>query len=292
MDSIANRNRREAMALLGGAGAAAALSIHEPADAAPGKAAGARPDLATSAGRARAYMMMRGALDDRLVIGCVSGRYYGVVNAVLTPLFGVSAATFSRYRPIGRGGHEAVTAELAYFTDLETGSVIDRFVNPYTKEIVEVPFVRSAPMRIRILPDLSLELDKPVPGLTVDHHVLVPEARGDDLWITEVTRTSATPPGGKPFQYSESTTLHARLSDFDRTGAPRVRCETGFTNVVGWRPWLRMGDRPGQMMAVGAGRYGATLSDLPSAWLDATRRHHPDVLARPESVLEPMWSAL
>ena len=47
----------------------------------------------------RRFIKMSGALDDRLVIGFVSGRYNGVVDSELTPLFGVFAATFSRYRP-------------------------------------------------------------------------------------------------------------------------------------------------------------------------------------------------
>lgn len=283
MDEVVNAERRRAMALLGGSMMLAA--------AAPARAArsGVAFDLASEGGRARAYLMMRGALDERLVIGCVTGTYYAVVAAELTPLFGVSAATFARYRPAAAGGYEAVTAEIAYFTDLAGGAAIGRFANPFTGEVVDVPAVRSAPTRIRLLPNLDIALDTPPPGLVFDHHVAPPEVRGDDIWFTETTRTRATG-GGKPFHYSETSTLHARLSELARPGAKRVACETGFTNVVDWRPWLKMGSRPGHMMAVGAGRYGVAMADLPPAWLAATRIHHPDVLANPAGTLEPVRS--
>lgn len=287
MDGVAVSSRREALALVGGSALASAL-MASGVKAAP--VASATPDLKTKAGIARAYMMMRGALDDRLVIGCVTGRYYGVLDAVLTPLFGVCGATLTRYRPSAGFAYEAVTCELAYFTDLATGAAIERYNNPYTGQSVDVPAVRSTPMRIRITQDLSLELDKPLPGLELDHKVHAPEMRGDDLWITEVTRTSATT-SGKPFHYSESTTLHARMADFHDPAAKRVRCETSFTNVVDWRPWLKMSNHPGHMMAIGAGRYGATMAELPPAWVDATQRRHPDVLTDPAAALEPLWSA-
>ena len=121
MDGVAVSSRREALALVGGSALASALRASG-VEAAP--LASAPPDLKTKAGIARAYMMMRGALDDRLVIGCVTGRYYGVVDAVLTPLFGVCGATLTRYRPSAGSAYEAVTCELAYFTDLATGAAI------------------------------------------------------------------------------------------------------------------------------------------------------------------------
>jgi hypothetical protein len=57
------------------------------------------------AARLEMFMMMRGALDDKLVIGCLTGRYYGIVDAQLKLLFGLVSATFSRYRPALGGGH-------------------------------------------------------------------------------------------------------------------------------------------------------------------------------------------
>ena len=289
MDRLADMARRQAMALLGGVAMAPAALAAAP----PTRGGGARVplDLATQAGRNRAYFMMRGALDGQLVIGCLTGRYYGVVDAEITPLFGLSAATLARFRPTPDGGREVVTREFAFFTDLAGEKALDRLVNPYTGETVDVPTVSSAPAKVHILPNLDLSREMAVPGLVFEHHVLPPEARGDDVWFTEVTRSSVTMPGGKPLRYSESITLHARRSDLERPGAVRATTNLSYTNVVGWRPWLKMGDRPGNLMAIGAGRHAVTPAELPASWIEGMRLHYPAVLADLGAALEPLWSA-
>lgn len=279
-------SRRTALTVFGGA---TALLAATPALA---KASRTKIDVSTPQGRLKAYMLMRGALDDRLVIGCISGTYYGVVDAEITPLYGVVAATFARYRPHAAGGYEAVTTEQAYFTDLETGAWIKSYKNPYTGETVTVPASGFKPNRIIISPDVDLRLATPVPGIQFDHHVLPVEIRGDDVWLTEVTRTAGAVPGSaKPFRYSESVVLHARRSELEARNAKQVTCETTFNGVVSWRPWLKMGDRPGHLLGIGAGRYGATMETLPAVWISATREHRPDLLSNPIAVLDPLWKA-
>jgi hypothetical protein len=241
----------------------------------------------------RTYMLMRGALDERLVIGCVSGTYYAVIDDALTPLFGVVSATFARYKPRPGGGYAAASVESAYFTDLATGAALTDFANPLTGATVAVPAGGNPAAAIAILPDLTLQVAKLPPGVAFDHRIGAPETRGDDVWLTEVTRTSGKAPGAaRAFHYSESTTLHARASDLARPGVRRVPTETAFTNVVSWRPWLQMGDRPGHLMAIGAGTYGASLDTLPLAWLAATRARRPELLADPAAALEPVWRTL
>lgn len=272
--------RRGAIGLIGSAAALAAM----PAARATGATLGNQSKLHT-------YMLMRGALDDRLVIGCISGRYNGIVDGLPTPLYGVVAATFARYRARPDGGFDAVTYELAYFTDLETGAVLSEFRNPYTGETVKVPAGGQPAARVSFMPDLSMKLGRAIPGLEFDHQVLPFEVRGDDVWITEATRTSAAIPGQpRPFRYSETNIMHARRSELEKPGARRVRTEVTFNGVVNWRPWLAMGDRPGHLLGVGAGTQGTTLEALPPAWLAATSERKPDLLKNPAAALEPLWS--
>ena len=101
-------------------------------------------------------MLMRGALDDRLVMGFISGRYYGVVEEELRPLYGLVGATFARYRPRPDGGYDGATYEIPFFTDLATGEVMERWRNPYTGEEVGVPQSGYPPSAIVIGADLGL----------------------------------------------------------------------------------------------------------------------------------------
>ena len=104
-------------------------------------------------------------------------------------------------------------------------------------------------------------------------------------------RAFGVPVPGRPggFNYSESVTLHARVSDLADPSAIRVPCATHFTNIVDWRPWMNMDGHPGHLTALGAGRYGVALEDLPETWLAATRERWPQYLENPGSLLDPVW---
>jgi len=250
-----------------------------------------RFDPAAPGERLRTFMLLRGALDQRLVTSWVSARYYAVFEDRMEPLFGVVSAVFARYRPLAGGAVEAVNAELAWFTDPATGKVMDSFLNPLNGKTCKVPGGGFMPSKIRFDTDLSFHLAKPVPGMEMIHEVLPIEARGDDVWVTERSRTAFTPPGAaKPFRYSESNTFHARRSTL-APGATRAVSEVSFTNVCSWRPWLQMGDAPGHLMATGIGRHGAAMAELPPAWIEATQARRPDVLKDPGALLAPLWDA-
>lgn len=280
-------DRRTALTAFAGA---AALGATGGALAAPAPAGSL--DLNTPEGRLRAFILMRGALDDQLVISWVSARYYGIVEDRMDPLFAVVSAVFSRYRPSPLGGYEAVNAEIAWFTDAETGKALDTYRNPYTGRDCKIPMGGYPPSKIRISPDLHFHLAKPVPGLEINHEIMPILVSGDDIWITERSRTAMTPPGAaKPFRYSESDTFHARKSDLMKPGITRVASEVSFTNVTSWRQWLEMGDHPGHLSAMGIGKQNATMDTLPPAWLEATAQRRPEVLKDPAALLAPLWDA-
>lgn len=280
-------DRRMALAGLA-AGTLAAIPL------ASAKSGAARPVLDTTspAGRQRTFLMMRGALDNRLVSSWVSARYYGVVEDRMDPLFAVVSAVFARHRPLPDGSVEVVSAELAWFTDAETGKALDTWRNPYTGKDVKVPIGGLKPTKFRFGPDLSLHLGREVPGMELAHEVLPFDVRGDDVWVTERSRTAVSIPGApRPFRYSESNTFHARRRDLEAPGATRVTSDVSYTNVCSWRPWLEMGDRPGHLTATGIGRQGATLDSLPPSWIEATAARRPEVLKDPAALLAPLWNA-
>lgn len=234
----------------------------------------------------RAYMLMRGALDERLVIGFISGRYYGVVDGESRALYGVIGATFSRYRRRPDGAYDGISKEIPYFYDLATGKVIDTFRNPYTNEDVAVEHGGYPPARIIIGRDLKLSVPTPMPGLTLEDDIVGREILGDDVFLTEQTVSAFQAPGmTKPVRYSDVVTIHASLADLQRPGVSRVRAQNSYVSTVSWRPWLKMGDRPGHLTGVGYGGYGASVNDLPKTWRDAVAVRHPEVLKDPASAL-------
>lgn len=281
---MAGMDRRGAIGLMG-AGALSAAAM--PAAAARRNTL----DVTSAEGKLRAYIMMRGALDEQLVISYIDGYYFGVVDAEITPLWDVVGVTFTRYRRRSDGGYDVFSGEVAHFFDSGTGKVPGEFHNPYTGKLIKDPRTNLPPTRYTILPDLKFRFDRLMPGMTVDHVVRAPEVRGDDIWFHDITRTSGSVPGAaKPFRYGESVTMHARLSDF-KAGAKRVPTESNFTNFVDWRPWMQMDGHPGHLTAVGAGRFGVAMSELPERWTKATREKWPQVLENPAALLDPVYKS-
>lgn len=275
--------RREALAGMLVAGAAGAFPARS-------LAAGPVLDVTSPEGRQRTFMMMRCALDEDLTTNWVQASYFGVVGDEMTPLFGVSSAVFSRTRRLQDGSYRSVSFELAWFTDPVTGKAMETFRNPYTNQDCTVPSGGFQPSAAVFARDLSFHLPKPIPGLTIEHAVLPFVVRGDDVWVSEQMRSAAAIPGAaRPFRYSDNSVLHARKSDLVKPGATRVTSEVSYTNVVSWRPWLGMGDRPGHLTASGIGRQNAHPDSLPPAWLEATARYKPEVLKDPAAILAPLW---
>jgi len=272
-----------------GTAAATTILAAAPAGAAPRK--GPALDLATPAGRLRTFRMMRSGLDEALSTSWVSARYYGVVDDRMDPLFAVRSAVFGRSRATADGGFDQFGFELAWFVDPKTDRVLETWHNPYTGQDVKVPSGGYAPSRIHFGPDLSFHLAKPVPGLEMAHEILPFEARGDDVWAIERSRTAMTFPGAsRPFRYSESNTFRASRKALEAPGAVRVTSDVSFTNVCSWRPWMAMGDRPGHLTATGVGRQNAPASSLPPAWVEATAARRPEVLKDPAAILAPLWN--
>jgi hypothetical protein len=235
----------------------------------------------------RRFIKMRGALDDRMVIGCVNGQYNGVVDGKTTPLFGLVSAVFSRYRP-QEGGYGIVEFEQAYYTDLATGKVLDQWKNPYTNETITVPTYDGPTDRQLVTENLEFHsAAAPPSNVHVRHFVQGPEMTAEDIVFVERVSVSVEARAGKPaFRYADHTSLRAKLSDVARPDTMMAGSTTHFAAACAWRPWLKMGGRPGHMTASGQGSFGVKFADLPSAWLEATSALKPELMKHPEGHLE------
>jgi hypothetical protein len=209
------------------------------------------------------------------------------VDGAVTPLFGVVSATFGRYREV-ESGFEIRSAELAYFTDLDSHSVLDTWKNPYTNETVPVPVSSLPPTTSRIATNLRMDSQAAnTPGLQFRQNVSQPQIVGREIWFTEsITAERDAGPTQAAFHYTDTTVIRARLADLDKHGATLTRCDTSYQSVSSWRTWLKMGSHPGVLIGFGNGYYGASINELPPAWIKATEKSRPRLLTDPTGILE------
>ncbi|MCC5795231.1 MAG: DUF1838 family protein [Chromatiales bacterium] len=246
-------------------------------------------DLAQRSDLLQALVKMRGATDDRLVISFVIGTRYAVPEHNAIPMLGILAATFSQYRRVDDDTWAARALEVAYFTDLQTGQLLETWENPVTGRVVEVPQVRMGPSDIIVTAD-GLRVPTPsgeAAGLELRHSFNPAVVVGDHVWVTEDIRVDSgtAGPGGRPFVYNEMSTYQASLDALSDPALATVPTQVQYHSLITYRPWMGFGDSPGHTIAHGAGARVERFEQLPKYYIELTRRHHPDVYRDPLSVL-------
>ena len=269
--------------VLAGVGAFAAGAAISPAWARKGAGLdpGNREDLLT------ALAKLRGATDGRLVIGYIVGARHAVPEHRAIPMMGILAATFSRYQRISEDAFAISALEIAYFTDLYTGRLLEKWKNPVTGAVVDVPPTRMGPSRATMTVD-GLNVAAPsgdARGLKLQHIFQKPVTVGDNVWITEQVNVEG-PPGPKAFVYNEFTTLYGRKCELDDPARATVATQVQYQSLITYRPWMGFGDTPGHTLARGAGQHVARIEDLPPYFIELTRSFHPDVIEDPLGALD------
>jgi hypothetical protein len=269
-------HRRRLLQSLGGAALAAASPLSFGAEGL---------DLDDPRDRLTALAKMRGSTDGQLTIGWVMGQRYAVVDTKAIPMLGILAGTFSQYRRLDADTFEARALEIAFFTDLATGKLLETWENPVTGKVVEVPQTRMGPSRI-LMRASGLEIPRPsgeAAGMEIRHRFADPVVVGGRCWVTEEIRVESEPrtQGGKSFRYNEMTTYGARLADLDDPAVSAAPVIVQFHSLVTFRPWMGFGDTPGHTTARGFGGRETRVDDLSPYYLELVARHHPDVLDDP-----------
>lgn len=243
--------------------------------------------------RLRRFLMMRGALDDRLVVGEMDAQFLAVIDGQTVPLCGLLAVTFTRWQPLGDGRWLSASFEHVYYTDIASGQVLTNWHNPVTGRTVPVPPYSSKPSVRRLNPDLSFELTQPLPpGARMEDRVNAAyEDRGEQVFVERVQALMPRPGQSAPHAYGELVTMRAPLAALRDPMARQVRTRNSFTSVSGWRPWMQMGDQAGHVLGHGSGTYGLAVEEVHPVWLAAARASKLDWLADPAARLAPLLAA-
>jgi hypothetical protein len=249
----------------------------------------ASPDLDDPSNRLTALAKLRCSLDGSVVMWWMKGVYYGVVDDVLTPLFGTLVGSFQRIRPEPGKGFELTMLELSYFTDLKTGAVLDTFTNPYNGKLCQVPEQRLGPYPVLLTPT-GVVLPKVPAFSAVKLRTQVGPAivQGDDVWIRDdstMTIDSAQAMMGK-HTYNELVTYQGRLSDINNPDISSAPAYITLQSVTSWREWMQAEGVGGHTTARAAGAKISRVEDFPLDYLAAARARHGAIIADPVAALD------
>ncbi len=239
------------------------------------------------------------------------GWYAGTVNGVragerVKPLFGFEGFSFARLQDIGDGVYQKLLREVGFYTDLQTGEVLEHWDNPYTGERVKVVPIANDPFNYKIGPYYpdppsygGLNKDKPPKRplllnwretgddkvfLRTPIHLFYPSALQPDVWPRESS--------GPMNRVSEMFTYVIDREDLADPSKTSLEYSGTWSRITPWLPWMLMGQAEGHIYydcMMGGYNDMRVLSPKVKAYAE---KHYPKYFNAPTEYEEPSFSSL
>lgn len=294
-----NLSRRSFFGAIGGT---AALAATGPLNAKPG--GNIRPlEIHDPRENLYGWAKMWGTIGDKAVLSGYQGIQYAIVGEKRAkPLFGYAGFGNIRNAIQPDGSVKVMGKECGYFTDLESGEILDHWDNPWTGERVEVfAFLND---RFRGTLGLERKVFKVGDGETANNDIgkakkgdpfLLPwQAIGDQYllgWDYAHEYTNPVTPEGWPkastghrVNPSEHFTLFTPRAEIDDRSILSARYHAGFMRQAPWWPWMRMGQSGVKGVLMGrmhSYKITGGMDDVPAAVRKRVEKDRPDLFEEP-----------
>ena len=247
-------------------------------------------DLSKPQDYLNAFMRVRGDAKGGETLYYWTGTVYSMIpGEKRMELFGFEGFNIARTVP-GETGFQLLTREAAFFTDYRSGEILEKWRNPLTNKEVQVVQIWNDPVN----QGLNFESDM----LPYIHQILPSTDLGDELVFNlEIFPFYPSPLPTKEFgEYSQSDTYQAAeffqfftaKSDLQNTALSTVPVTITWNRISPWMPFMRMGDRPGNLIFVCRGRkLEGGFEALPPKIKDYVSKHKPEFSKPPKEWSEP-----
>ena len=309
--SIGRRAALAAGLAAGGAAFAGGTALADSHEGVEASLHGPTYDLTTAAGNVDAYAKIGSNLDMKSThYGFLDGYVMGVApGGAIKTFAGFRGLGTTRLLPLeGEHGYRRVLREVVFYTDLETGEVLEEMENPFTGEKVRVVPVANDPFN-RIIRET--ELSRPSFGglntnekleakpfilnwklfpndrLMMERHINLyyPNALDPKKWIRE----SAGPMN----QVTETYVYNMSLADLQNPELTTLDTTTVWGRHTPWLPWMLMGQAPGHCLYNVMAASLHSLEEAPDQRIiEYIAKHYPKYLDAPTEWEEPSLSSL
>lgn len=290
-----------ALAVSAAPAAATATGVARPTARVAGSTASTiQPAALDDAALMRTFMKLRGATDSRLTIGWMDAVNYAFIDSETWPMYRLLAATWQTFRKVSDVLYESRTLEIAHFVDMQSGALLDKLTMPVTGAVVDVPHYRAGPSKGKVALRLEETREFNMPGETKEgasffrsgkalssQLVSAPQREADLFRVREDLNTRIVPAtaGERGFFYREWTIWSGPWKALNDPAVHSVPTEVNYSAATAWRPWMKMGNGPGNTLQNGRGGKVERVEDLPPELLRLTRQVHPDLVRDGAGVL-------
>ena len=237
-----------------------------------------------------AYVRMRNRADGRWTFTRYAGTFFAKVEGEVTvPLMGIEGFSRGRMQKQPDGTYLYNLEEAGYHTDLETGDVLDDWVNPLNDLTVKPRHYRSGQTSIFTPSSVLPQIDPWPNGLEYDGVVSPITVIGDSAWCSEDLFVKFPNPRERfdderewsvPYRIATSLATHCvSLTDLEDPDRPYVQSTLAYTTINSWRPWMLMGQTPGVISWRLKGRKFESPDDIGDDWLmRQVSAEHPELV--------------
>ena len=264
--------RRRMMSLLGAAPIAASILGNKRAWSA-GHIDPSDPDDLYAIHRKLNY-----SYDDRVVYWYLRAIRYGLYDSAFTPFWDMHVGFISIAEDEGEG-FRTKTMSSIFYTDIETGKLLETFTNPYTGERLPVrqPGLGRSSRLYNKAGMVADRDDRPGMKMTQFGDVGPAWIVGDDVWCRGDTgfRGEPTTEEGKLLQINDWSTYQGSISEVFDEDVTSANATQAFNDINTWPGWLNMGDRSGNYVSRGFGRKSWSMDGMPPEWSAIMRDQYP-----------------
>ncbi len=249
---------------------------------------------------------------DEPIIGAFHGLMYARVgDARMVPVFGYTGTGALLAKIDENQDLWVKSRETGYFTDLETGDILETWHNPFTDKTVEVYHFYNDLLVGKIGKEIpkfffGKEGDSPTlmnegtvfPDADGRYPFILPfQQYGDDMMLswdyTHEYTNPVTPDGwprsstGKKISPSEHFTFNVSRRELEDQDLPSARFTAGFSRISQFWPFMEMGGTPyakGSLFGRMFSHKGLSgYDEVPRKLLDYIEKHSPDSLTLPDT---------
>lgn len=267
-------------------------------------------DLTSPRGNREAIARIMGNVDMK---STKFGWYDGIVHGVKPgeknrDLMGFTGFSCAKLLPSLEGkdpGYRKVLREIGFYTDLETGEVLEEWHNPYLDEVVKVVPIANDPFNFELtdyvpappnygglndieFPKIPLQLDWSRKGnvLNMAHRInlFYPAALQPNKWPRE---------SGSTFnQVTEIFLYQLDWSEMQNPNNTVVKTNGSWSRLTPWLPWMLMGPTEGHCAYSCFMGSSDTLESANPKAVEYAAKHYPKYLEAPDVWEEPSLSSL
>jgi hypothetical protein len=243
-------------------------------------------DPDTDAGRTLIFRKLAYATDDTVGYWWLEGTRYGLVDSELTPFWQIHIGNLFRVHELPGGAYEVDFLSVSFYTDVNSGQYLRKFVNPYTRKTIDIGYYPPAVVTVHFGADGDRNPVTDADGITHTDAIGPVRIEGDRIWVQAdrlLHRDAAAPKG--PVRVNDLCTYFGSTREVGNPHDKMPSAGLMFTDINAWPAWLEMGDRPGSYYSRMLGQKVSSYRQMPASWRALLAQEHPEIARDPAGML-------